>query len=42
MVDALPGCGDERHGETAGALPHRGGHDRSCMGRRSDEEVVRP
>jgi hypothetical protein len=41
-VGDLPGCGGELHVATADALPRMGGHGRSCMGRRSDEEVVRP
>jgi hypothetical protein len=44
MVGDLPDYGDGHHAARAGALPHMGGHDRrrSCTGRRSDEEVVRP
>jgi hypothetical protein len=44
MVGGLPDYGDEHHAATVGVLPRMGGrrHDRSCMGRRSDVEVVRP
>jgi hypothetical protein len=42
MADDLPGCEDERREGKVGVQPRRGGRDRSCMGRRRDEDVVRP
>lgn len=38
----LPGYEGEHHVATEADLLHRGGHDRSCRGHRSDEVEVRP